>query len=325
MSFQFRPAVREGVGLLIGLAGASGSGKTFSALELAAGLAGDQPFALVDTEAGRALHYADQYRFDHADLAPPFTPERYGEAVKAADTAGYKVIVVDSFSHEHAGEGGLLDWHETELQRMAGDDWKKREAMTFSAWIKPKAAHKRLVSQLLQSRAHLIVCLRAEEKIEIVKEKDENGRLRTVVRPKKSLIGADGWVPICEKTLPYELTISFLLTPAAPGVPRPLKLQAQHAPFFPDGATITRAAGASLAEWASGGAKPPVDAAVVEELTERLRALADDLGAREATDEAIASHAGDAAWLRKQVAKAEAKLAELERVGAGADVDGIDF
>ena len=30
MAFTFRPAVRENVGLLIGLSGASGSGKTYS-------------------------------------------------------------------------------------------------------------------------------------------------------------------------------------------------------------------------------------------------------------------------------------------------------
>src|SRR5689334_8290331 len=103
-NFSFRPAVREGVGLLIGLAGSSGSGKTYTALRLASGMAGDKPFAVIDTEAGRAKHYADQFTFHHGDLTPPFSPARYSEAIKAADEAGYPVIVVDSCSHEHAGE-----------------------------------------------------------------------------------------------------------------------------------------------------------------------------------------------------------------------------
>src|SRR3990167_11064864 len=119
MNFSFRPAARENVSLLIGLAGGTGSGKTFSALELATGLAGSKPFALIDTEAGRAKHYADQFKFDHGDLHPPFRPSNYADAIKAADEAGYPVIIVDSVSHEHAGEGGLMDWHEEELTQKA--------------------------------------------------------------------------------------------------------------------------------------------------------------------------------------------------------------
>jgi hypothetical protein len=163
LSFTFRPAIRENVGLLIGLIGASGSGKTYTAMELASGIAGDKRFAVIDTEAGRAKHYADLFKFDHGDLKPPFRPDAYAQAIKAADEAGYPVIVVDSMSHEHAGEGGLLDWHEDELDRMAGDNWSKREACNMAAWIKPKTAHKHMVQRLLQVRAHLILLPRRAE------------------------------------------------------------------------------------------------------------------------------------------------------------------
>jgi hypothetical protein len=124
----FKPAVREAVGLWIQLVGGSGSGKTFSALRMASGIAGDKRFAFIDTENRRGLHYADQFKFDHADLRAPFRPEAYLEAIRAADEAGYPVIVIDSMSHEWAGDGGVLDWHEEEVDRMAGTDWKKREA-----------------------------------------------------------------------------------------------------------------------------------------------------------------------------------------------------
>jgi hypothetical protein len=251
MTFTFKPALRENVPLLIGLAGGTGSGKTFTAMRLATGLAAGKRFAVIDTEAGRAKHYADRFQFDHGDLRPPFTPSAYKQAIEAADEAGYPVIVVDSASHEHAGEGGLLDWHESELQRMAGDNWQRREAVKVAAWIKPKADHKKFVSRLLQLRAHLILCFRAEEKIEI--GKDENGK--TVVRKKQSLIGLDGWLPICEKNLPYELTASFLLMAQKPGVPLPIKLQEQHREFFPLDKPITEDSGRRLAEWAKGGAE----------------------------------------------------------------------
>lgn len=244
---EFKPAKRQGVHLLIGLAGASGSGKTYSAMEIATGIAGDKRFAVIDTESGRALHYADRFAFDHADLEPPFRPDTYLEAILAAEKASYPVIVVDSVSHEHAGDGGLLDWHEDELQRIAGDDWKKREACKMAAWIKPKMSHKHFVQKLLQLRAHVILCFRAEEKIEIAKEGG-----KTVVRPKQSTIGLDGWIPVCEKNLPYELTLSMLCLPSNPGVGVPIKLQEQHRPMFPAGQKIDRHCGEALARWALG-------------------------------------------------------------------------
>ena len=247
MTFTFRPAVRENVNLLIGVAGASGSGKTFSAMRLAAGIAGDKPYAVIDTENGRANHYADVFRFDVAQLRAPFTPDAYADAILAADAAGYPVIVVDSMSHEWAGDGGMLDWQEAEFERMGS-----REAVKMASWIKPKKAHKRMVQTLLQVKAHLILCFRAEPKVDMVK--DANGKW--VVEPKKTLTGLDGWVPVTEKNLPFELTASFLLTPSAPGIPKPIKLQEQHRALFPLDKPITEESGRGIAEWARGGVRP---------------------------------------------------------------------
>jgi len=241
MTYEFRPAVRENVGLLVALAGPSGGGKTFSAMRLASGIAGGKPFAVLDTEARRALHYADQFKFDHAELGPPFRPDRYSEAVKAADAAHYPVIVIDSASHEWAGEGGILDWQEEELQRMAGNDYARREACKMAAWIKPKMAHKQMVQAMLQVRATVIFCLRAEEKIAMVKVEG-----KTQIVPK-------GWQPICEKNFMYEMTCSFLLTPDRPGIGQPIKqLQKQHRAMFPEDQPIGEEAGARLAAWAKG-------------------------------------------------------------------------
>jgi hypothetical protein len=251
MPFTFRPAVRENVPLLVGLSGGTGSGKTYTAMRLAHGIAGDRPFAVIDTEASRAKHYADTFRFDHGDLMPPFTPDRYADAIAAADAAKYPVIVVDSTSHEWAGDGGILDAQEAELDRMAGTDWKKREACKMAAWIKPKMAHKHMVQRLLQIRAHLILCFRAEPKVEMVREGS-----KMVITEKKSLVGLNGWIPITEKNLPFELTASFLLMADHPGVPLPIKLQEQHKAIFPLDRPITEDAGVQLAAWAKGGATP---------------------------------------------------------------------
>lgn len=243
--FTFRPAARENVWLMIGLAGPSGGGKTFSAMRLATGIAGGKRFCVIDTESGRASHYADQFQFDVGELRPPFSPKAYAEAIKAAVAAGYSTIVVDSMSHEYAGDGGVLDIQEEEYQRMGG-----RDSAKMASWIKPKMEHKRMMQELLQVRAHLILCFRAEPKIDIIKE---DGKTKIV--PKQSLVGLDGWVPVTEKNVPFELTVSMLLTADHPGIPKPIKLQEQHRALFPLDKPITEESGRKIAEWAAGGSK----------------------------------------------------------------------
>lgn len=254
MSISFGRAVRSNVNLLIGVAGASGSGKTFSALRMASGICEGEPFAVIDTERGRSKHYADQFKFDVAELEQPFSPARYLEAIEAADKAGYGCIVVDSMSHSWAGEGGCMDMQEDELERLAGKDFEKRERVKLLSWAKPKLEHKRMVYALLKVRAHAILCFRAEPKVEIAKQDG-----KTVIVPKKTLTSTDGWVPICEKSLPFELTASALLMPDHPGVPKWIKLQAQHHMMFPPGEVLDEISGRSIAQWAKGGKEKPAE------------------------------------------------------------------
>jgi len=253
MSFTFNTAERRNTHMLISLAGASGSGKTFTAMTLATGICGDKPFAVIDTEAGRALHYADQFNFKHADFAPPFTPERYLEAVKAAEKEGFEAIVIDSMSHEFDGEGGIMAMAESSGIKGPG------------AWKDPKMRHKKMVNAFLQVRAHLIFCLRAEEKIDMSK-KDDRGRV---------IVENAGWFPICEKRFPYEMTASFTLNPSSPGVvdlTLPHKVQDQHRMSFLPGRHITAEAGAKLAAWARGETITTPDKA----LWDRARRIAQD-------------------------------------------------
>jgi hypothetical protein len=159
MTVEFKPAVRENVPLLIGVAGGTGAGKTMSALLLARGLAGGEPFAGIDTENGRMSIYADAFpELRTTRIDAPFRPEKYLDAIEAAERAGFAVVVVDSASHEWYGDGGCLDWHD---EIMRGD-----QSRNLMAWIEPKKSHKRFVTRLLQVRAHVILCFRAEPKVE---------------------------------------------------------------------------------------------------------------------------------------------------------------
>lgn len=251
--FVFKNAVREAVPLLLGLIGQSGSGKTYSAFRIATGIVGNgNRFAVIDTESRRALHYADKFAFDHCEIGPPFTPQKYADAIRAADQAGYKAIVVDSVSHEWAGEGGVIEWHDAELDRMVANAMKKnpnsseyqlREAMSMAAWVKPKTAHKQMVQRLLQVHSHLILCFRAEDKVKM--EKDDKGKTQIV---------PIGIQPVCSKEMPYELMASFLMSADRPGYPHPLKLQEQHKAMFPPNALLDEKSGGLIAEWARGGA-----------------------------------------------------------------------
>lgn len=251
MTFHFAPAVREQVSLLIALAGASGSGKTMSALRLAKGMAPAGKIAFIDTEARRGLHYADQFQFMHADMRPPFRPQAFIEAVHAAEKAGAEVIIIDSFSHEHDGIGGIVEWAE-EIEASG--------TKSPGNWKVPKREHRKMMQAFLQCRANLIFCLRADEKIKIAKEGN-----RTVVLPL-------GWMPICEKRFMFEMTASFTLTPDKPGRPQfdlPHKLQQQHRAFFPEGELISEKAGQMLAAWARGGATPTTNSAAPNNSAER--------------------------------------------------------
>lgn len=313
MTITFRPAKREGVSLLIGLAGPSGGGKTLSAMKLAAGLAGGNRFAVIDTEAGRALHYADDFQFDHADLRAPFTPDAYADAIQAADKAGYQVVLVDSMSHEWEGDGGILDWQEAEFARMGS-----RDSVKMLSWQAPKKSHRKMLTRLLQVRAHVILCFRAQDRIEMAKVDG-----RTVVRPKQTLTGLDGWVPICEPRLPYELTLSALVLPDAPGVPRPIKLQEQHKPFFPLDRPIEVTSGVLLAQWAAGGAS---EALVSDADRKLIGAAAKSAGV--STDrlrEIVQSVAGVSESARIPASKVDAILTAIDATKQPDEADAIPF
>jgi hypothetical protein len=91
----------------------------------------------------------------------------------------------------------------------------------------------------------------------------ENGK--TVIVEKKSLVGLNGWIPVTEKNLPFELTASFLLMAEHPGVPLPIKLQEQHRAIFPLDQAITEQAGAQLAAWAKGSTRGTADEAALDD------------------------------------------------------------
>lgn len=172
----FRPAVRQSVKLLIGLLGASGGGKTESALKLGRGIVGPNgKLALADTENGRGELCYDRVPggYLYLPMNPPFHPLSYCEVIDAAEKAGIDCLCIDSATHEWTGEGGYLDLKEEALERMAGQDWKKREkcAMAAAGQVKPKT-HAKFYARVCRSSMTIILCFRGKQKVQMGKGTD---------------------------------------------------------------------------------------------------------------------------------------------------------
>lgn len=255
--FAVEQAVRERVPLLVGLTGPSGSGKTYSALRLATGIAReagraseDGAIVVIDTESRRARHYADQFRFSHIDFAPPYGSLDYLEALHIAAAAMPAVIIVDSLSHEHDGEGGMLDAVTAELDRIAGSDPIQQQKLAAAAWRKPKTARRALLSGLLRLKTHIILCMRAAERTRLSRE-------TTGPEPTEM-----GFMPVAGPEFLFELTCCALLKPQAQGLPvwksqlpgehAAIKLPRQFEQMFASGDPLSEQHGAQLATWARG-------------------------------------------------------------------------
>jgi hypothetical protein len=187
-------ARREGARLLVFLAGVSGSGKTFTALQLAYGLTNGvgKKVGFLDTESGRGRLYADQVPnpFLYGELMPPFSPARYVQAIEEFAKTGVEVLVIDSGSHEFEGIGGVQDIAEAGNPKMPN-------------WNRAKGEHKKFMSALLASPMHIILCLRAREKAKPEKQ-IVDGREKTVYVDM-------GLQPITEKNVMFEATVSLML------------------------------------------------------------------------------------------------------------------
>lgn len=273
-TFEAKPAVRESVPVLVGIMGPSGGGKTVSALRLASGMqqvTGGDIYA-IDTEARRMLHHADAFKFKHLQFDAPFGSLDYLDAIKHCVKQGAKNIIVDSMSHEHEGPGGMIDFQEKELDRMAGDDYGKRERMKMLAWQKPKAARRALINGLLQLNANFVFCFRAKNSVKPMKV---NGKTEIVPQ---------GFMPIAGDEFVFEMTVNCLLLPGAKGVPTwqtenvgermMIKPARQFDKLFAEQKPLDESIGRSLAEWARGGAvkSEPRQGAVQDE-SERLQSL----------------------------------------------------
>jgi hypothetical protein len=200
----FQRAERRRVKLKIGVQGPAGSGKTEGALQLAThflthleqrGLAerrkeGPQ-IALIDSENDTASLYADRFAFDTCSIQPPYTSEKYIELMRGAVQAGYQVLVIDTLSHQWAGDGGILQRKDA-VDARGGNHWTNWETFT--------AEHNRFISTLLTLPIHVIGTLRSK----VVYEAYDKGAGKSGVRKV-------GTAPITREGMDYEFSLVWEL------------------------------------------------------------------------------------------------------------------
>ena len=186
MAIGFQKAKREQVWLKVLLSGASGSGKSYSALKVATGIAKEcgSGIAYIGTEGSRNKYYADEFDYDLLELEELFECEKYIEAIDAAVEAGYKVLIIDSMTHEWKW---LNDVHD----KMPGN--------SFTNWGKLKPRHHKFMDKVLNSPIHIIATARGKDDWVL---EDKNGKQV----PKKVGMGQQQ-----DKDISYEYTVSLMI------------------------------------------------------------------------------------------------------------------
>lgn len=234
---MFKKAQRSLSKLRLAVQGPSGSGKTYGALMLAKGLGGK--IAVIDTERGSASLYADlkgMPEFDVLELEAPYTPEKYIEAIHAAEAEGYDVLIVDSMTHEWEGQGGCLEL----IDQIARAKFKRN---TWSAYSELTPRHRKFVDAMLQSKCHIIGTMRS--KTETVQTENDKGQ-KVIQKLGMKAIQRDG--------MDYEFTVVFDLQ--ADG--HFATVSKDRTALFNDPIVLTEEVGKQIANWLKS-AKPEAE------------------------------------------------------------------
>lgn len=183
---MFKKATKKQAKLRLAIAGASGSGKTFTALTIGKYIG--QRMAVVDTERGSASKYAgDVAEFETLGL-DHFAVPKYLQAIKAAADEGFDVLVIDSLSHAWAGKGGILE----EADKRGGK---------FGAWRELTPMQQSLVDAILAYPGHVICTMRSKMAYEVSTD-ESRGRKETKVEK-------IGLAPVQRDDMSYEFDVMF--------------------------------------------------------------------------------------------------------------------
>lgn len=229
LMIQLRQAQRVKVPLKISISGTSGSGKSYSALLMARGMASSwDKVCVIDTENGSADLYSHLGNYNVISLDAPFTPDKYIEAIRAAEEAKMEVIVIDSVTHVWSGKGGLLEYQSSIGGR-------------YQDWAKTTPLYQKWLGAILQSPCDIIATIRKKTHYDI---STENGKMKVEKKGMDDQI-RDGFE--------YEVTIALTLNQN--NMTELALVKDRTGLFKKDGQdfVITQATGEMLKNWKDGG------------------------------------------------------------------------
>lgn len=193
---EIKKAVKKKQKLRVALTGVSGSGKTKSSLILAFSM-GCKKICVIDTERGSASLYSGKdcgfQEYDVLELDPPYSSDRYIQAITLAENGGYDCIIIDSLSHEWSMEGGCLS-------AVSNISSSSRSGNSYTAWNKVTPKHDMLISKIVTSKCHIIATMRSKTAYD--KTIDEKGKMKPV---------KIGVAPIQREGVEFEFTNVFEL------------------------------------------------------------------------------------------------------------------
>lgn len=272
--------INDPLTLSIGLSGGSGTGKTYTALLMARGIAEvvtgkpGAPIGYVDTENRRALHYKaafpEMMHFDFTAVDDKgkvvgFGPERWIDVIDAAEAAELPVLILDSFSHAWEGVGGVLDLHATTLDRLTRGDDSKKDQRSQLAWAEVKPKYRRLIDRIVRAKTNIIICTRAKPVMQDFKTKQNarNTKTRRADVP---------WDPASDGDLMFEMTTMVILDPSAPGCPvHRIKVADQFKALLDPRRPMGADTGRAMAEWAKGQGNAQEQKKALDEARDQAR------------------------------------------------------
>lgn len=200
---SFKKASRKQLKLRMALIGPTGSGKTRTALMIAAGLG--KRIAVIDTEERSASYFVGAKgvpEFEVCEL-DHFEPRSYVQKIREAESEGFDVIIVDSLTHAWSGKGGALEMVDNAARKPSNG------GNNFAAWREVTPEHNALVEALVRCKAHLIVTMRAKMAYDVVE--NERGK-KVPVKIGLSPIQRDGmeyeFSVICDLDTDHNLFVS---------------------------------------------------------------------------------------------------------------------
>lgn len=259
INLKIEHAKKEQIYVKALISGPSGSGKSYSALRMATGIAGREgegtKIGYIGTEGMRDKLYANEFDYDLISLEE-YSPDYYEAALDAFIDAGYKVIIVDSMTH-------LWNWVQEQVQLTAKGD------NTFQAWGKYKKPNKKVIEKILLAPAHIIVTGRGKD--EYVMETNSKGKLS----PRKVGVGVQQ-----DKDIEYEYMVTWIIDQET----HLAEVAKDNTHLFEGKIKILdEKAGEALYDWANDGepAKSPAErAAEVKKAQEAITAKCSELGGR---------------------------------------------